>query len=175
MTSQETLSKQVEGVGAQVNRFSTDVVKGKTTAAELKCQPLLKTIDQEHKASMNELTKMMTQLRQDRDASQRFFWMFRQRREHSRCLLHSQAREVCLQAVATATSTEIAAQKGSVVKEIGDHRLESVRSARNVAGTAQEVMDEVRRIRNLVEVNIQNQFDWSACEEEQGNVETGNQ
>ena len=37
--------------------------------------------------------------------------------------------------------------------------------------TAQEIKDEVRRIKDLLEVHVQNQFDWSACEVEQGHVD----
>ena len=33
--------------------------------------------------------------------------------------------------------------------------------------TAQEVMEELRRMKDWLDVDVRNQFDWKACEEEQ--------
>ena len=59
----------LKGVGAQVAKLSLEMVGMSGNSSPVECT---NTIDQEHKASMNELTKMMAQMRQDADASERF-------------------------------------------------------------------------------------------------------
>ena len=154
---------EVWGTGEQVQyRFVGHKVK--MIGVQLNCKPYMNTIDQEHKASMNELTKMMAQLRQDCDASKRFLLRFRKRREHSRRLLTRRRGWYASRRELLGSSADIAAQRG-LVKEIVDQRLESVRSARNVRAYA----TGVRRIRDRFEVDVQNQFDWSDCAERSGN------
>ena len=58
-----------EGFGAQVTKLSMELVGVSGSSSAVECT---NTIDQAHKASMNQLTKMMAHMRQDSDASKRF-------------------------------------------------------------------------------------------------------
>ena len=49
--------------------------------------------------------------------------------------------------------------------------MESVRPIRNHGLTAQEIKEGVRRIKDMLDVDVQNHFDWSASEEEEGHVD----
>ena len=87
--------------GVQVISLSANVVgmNGKITPVELDCKQCMNAIDQEHKASMNELTKLTAQLRQDCDA----FESFRQVQAGPRAQRLPSRREVrvvCLRVVA---------------------------------------------------------------------------
>ena len=57
----------------------------------------------------------------------------------------------------------MAARRRLAAAKFGDQRIESACQYGTYRLTAQEIKEEVRRIKDLLDVDVQNQFNWMAC------------
>ena len=80
-------------------------------------------------------------------------------------------RVACTREEVSATSTNLATDRRMVAESAG---VESMEFAQHDTYelTAQEVPEELRSITDWLDVDVQNQFDWKTCEEEQGRFDT---